>query len=1104
MNGRSRRCQMSGLIGLAAFLAVLIMSTNAFPAEFIVNGGLNRALTGGNRCETSPNAFCCWTLTPENGGGTNYSADEFWPDTRLCGCVGVPCQIYPEISQTFGISGGGAYTLTWDQRNDQEDCSSRATMWANMTAVGTVYYFKDAAMTQPCSPASQDTGNVTSGSKGVWAPISISNTSNAPLHGTAPADCRYIEVVIKALSKTNTCTATGGTVRAWTEIDNVSFTSTAFTKTSGPEPFITQQPASQTLLVAEQATFTVAATGNGPFTYRWQKKAAGGSFSDISGATSPSYATPALAASDDGSQYRCRVSNACTTVYSDAATLIVLDPVEADTIVQAKGLGNGTVVRLADKPVSARSSSAYWIQDETPPSGIRIKSTAFPEPGSRVTVVGNLATTNGERSIEPLLERWGTPGNKVRPHFLVSSSLGGADLNSLALGVPGSSGPNNVGLLVTLCGRVGTFGSGYYYLNDGVALADGTRTGSEDNIGVKVMTPPGSLLRNDWTQVTGVSSILVSDTGRHSAVIPSGCTMPNAELAVTVNPTVMCEGQSATVSVALTEPDVTYQLRNSTGNINVGSPVAGTGGTINLPTGILGATTTFNVYATRNVGACSVQLLQTRTVTVNPLPIAGLAVSATQAQLDVGQSTTINVTNSQAGVLYQLRKNSDNSSVGSPVVGTGGTIGLPTGTFTQTGIYVYNVLATNAATGCSRQLTQTVTITVGTLGNLSGKVMNALGLALSGATVQLAGGVYSTTTASDGTFSFVNVPAGTYTMTAVANTYQAHTWSRVIVTANRTNPVPHFYLAHTWSKLGWHIQSLQPTGLGSNFLMPIANCGKTCQMVKGMGNLGVGETAYAACPGSFCVGRVNELPDGTQVFAFDEYFDSSGNLKPGAPTAEQLAEDVYYHGGGHGLKWLMEQNPRIHVWEVVNEWDSHYDYQCDFFLRMMDLAESDGHRIAAFSSSAGTPSLDPNYKFIGDTRTELENLARVCARAKASGGHMLALHEYGYSGMLKSDFESNPYGNVLRYRKFHDYLASYTATDDPEKGWIGADCPIIITEACGQNCSASAAAQIADLTWYDSKVREDSYLLGVAIWNIGVECDKSNLYSDLASYICAN
>ena len=61
---------------------------------------------------------------------------------------------------------------------------------------------------------------------------------------------------------------------------------------------------------------------------------------------------------------------------------------------------------------------------------------------------------------------------------------------------------------------------------------------------------------------------------------------------------------------------VNYQLRNNVGNISIGSPVAGTGSAINLPTGALTTTTIFNVLAAS--ATCNVQMVNMVTVTVNP------------------------------------------------------------------------------------------------------------------------------------------------------------------------------------------------------------------------------------------------------------------------------------------------------------------------------------------------------------------------------------------------------------------------------------------------------------------------------------------------------
>jgi hypothetical protein len=83
-------------------------------------------------------------------------------------------------------------------------------------------------------------------------------------------------------------------------------------------PSITAQPASQTVMAGQIATFIVTASGEAPIEYQWLKNG-----TPISGATSPSYNTPATTASDSGSQFTVVVGNSTGTVTSSAALLTV-------------------------------------------------------------------------------------------------------------------------------------------------------------------------------------------------------------------------------------------------------------------------------------------------------------------------------------------------------------------------------------------------------------------------------------------------------------------------------------------------------------------------------------------------------------------------------------------------------------------------------------------------------------------------------------------------------------------------------------------------------------------------------------------------------------
>jgi hypothetical protein len=81
-------------------------------------------------------------------------------------------------------------------------------------------------------------------------------------------------------------------------------------------PSITQPPSDTTVSAGQTATFTVLASGSSPLAYQWQKNG-----SVITGATSSSYTTPAVAMADDGSTFNVVVSNPGGSVTSNPATL---------------------------------------------------------------------------------------------------------------------------------------------------------------------------------------------------------------------------------------------------------------------------------------------------------------------------------------------------------------------------------------------------------------------------------------------------------------------------------------------------------------------------------------------------------------------------------------------------------------------------------------------------------------------------------------------------------------------------------------------------------------------------------------------------------------
>jgi hypothetical protein len=220
----------------------------------------------------------------------------------------------------------------------------------------------------------------------------------------------------------------------------------------------------------------------------------------------------------------------------------------------------------------------------------------------------------------------------------------------------------------------------------------------------------------------------------------------------------ICSGSGTNIQVIDSEYEdnfgINYQLRNNVGNVLVGAPVAGTGSTIDLPTGNLTNTTTFNVLATNMTTSCFVQMSGTITITVNPAPVDRTVGPTTPPNICSGSTTNITVAAStNTTTTYQLRNNADNSLVGLPVTGNGGTISLPTGPLTNITsapiVITYNVLATITATGCTAQMAITKAVTVNPA--ISNNIISADQSICSGATPATLTGVPS---GGNGTYTY--------------------------------------------------------------------------------------------------------------------------------------------------------------------------------------------------------------------------------------------------------------------------------------------------------------------------------------------------------------
>jgi uncharacterized protein YjdB len=164
-----------------------------------------------------------------------------------------------------------------------------------------------------------------------------------------------------------------------------------------------------------------------------------------------------------------------------------------------------------------------------------------------------------------------------------------------------------------------------------------------------------------------------------------------------------CAGGSGfAVGLASSQPGVSYRLYN--GATIMGAPLLGTGASISFGTQTLAGT--YTVVAT-NTSGCVSGMLGSVNIIVNPLP-AVFTVTGGGAYCSGGSGAVVGLSGSATGINYQLYRG---ITLVTTVAGTGSSISF--GAMTVAG--TYNVVAVNASTGCIRNMSGSVSVTVSSL-----------------------------------------------------------------------------------------------------------------------------------------------------------------------------------------------------------------------------------------------------------------------------------------------------------------------------------------------------------------------------------------------------
>jgi hypothetical protein len=458
-----------------------------------------------------------------------------------------------------------------------------------------------------------------------------------------------------------------------------SVTSTAAMLTVNVPPSITSQPASQTVIAGQSATFSVTATGTGTLTYQWKKNGTA-----ITDATSASYATPATVASDNGSQFTVTVTDSVGSVTSNAATLTVNSPPTITSQPASQTVNAGQTATFSVTASGTGTLSYQWKKNGTAISGA--VSASYTTPATSSSDGGSQFTVT------------------------VTNSFGSVTSNAatLTVNVPPTINTQPVSQTVNV-GQTATFsvtatGTGtltYQWKKNGASISGATS--------VSYTTPATTASDNGakfTVTITGTSGSITSSAATLTVIAPPSITTQPASQTVIA-------GQTATFNVVAsgTAP-LTYQwLKN-------GSTISGaTSSSYTTP-----ATTTadsgaqFTVTVTNTAGNTT---SNPATLTVNA---ATYVLNASQSSLAFG---SVNIGSNS--VLPVALTNAGNSNV------TISNVTISGAGFTSSGVSTGQILTPN------QTATLNVTFAPSSTGTVTGSVTVASNATNSPAVISVSG-----------------------------------------------------------------------------------------------------------------------------------------------------------------------------------------------------------------------------------------------------------------------------------------------------------------------------------------------------------------------------
>ena len=199
-------------------------------------------------------------------------------------------------------------------------------------------------------------------------------------------------------------------------------------------PSITTQPANQTVTAGQTATFIASATGTAPMSYQWRKNG-----TNITGATSNSYSTPATTMTDSGSSFSVVISNSAGSATSNNATL---------TVNQAVAVAPSITTQPVNQTVTAGQTATFSVLA----SGTAPLSYQWRKNGTNITGATSSSYTTAATT---------TADSGSTFSVVVNNSAGSATSNSATLTVNSAPPPSGRGRLVLSTERLVFYSEGH-------------------------------------------------------------------------------------------------------------------------------------------------------------------------------------------------------------------------------------------------------------------------------------------------------------------------------------------------------------------------------------------------------------------------------------------------------------------------------------------------------------------------------------------------------------------------------------------------------------------------------------------------------------------